>query len=78
MQHDSATAPSPQHKARIISYMSATGIANDSAPQRRHVDLATNCYGCHVPQKALDQCEEVCLLVVSELLRGDPAITLVN
>ncbi|CAK5271608.1 unnamed protein product [Mycena citricolor] len=45
----------------------------------RVVDLATNCYGCHVLQKALDCDEEdVRLLIVSELLLGDPAATLVN
>ncbi|KAJ7852666.1 armadillo-type protein [Mycena olivaceomarginata] len=45
----------------------------------RVVDLATNCYGCHVLQKALDcEEEEVRLLIVSELLIGDPAHTLVN
>ncbi|KAJ7074601.1 hypothetical protein C8F01DRAFT_1274072 [Mycena amicta] len=45
----------------------------------RVVDLATNCYGCHVLQKALDcEEEEVRLLIVSELLMGDPAHTLVN
>ncbi|KAF7313007.1 ARM repeat-containing protein [Mycena kentingensis (nom. inval.)] len=45
----------------------------------RVVDLATNCYGCHVLQKALDcEEEEVRLLIVSELLMGDPAQTLVN
>lgn len=44
----------------------------------RVVDLATNCYGCHVLQKALDCEEEVRLLIVSELLLGDPAQTLVN
>jgi len=44
----------------------------------RVVDLATNCYGCHVLQKALDCEEDIRLLIVSELLRGDPAQTLVN
>ncbi|OBZ78979.1 Meiotic coiled-coil protein 2 [Grifola frondosa] len=44
----------------------------------RVVELATNCYGCHVLQKALDCEEEVRLLIVSELLLGDPAQTLVN
>ena len=44
----------------------------------RVVDLATNCYGCHVLQKALDCEEDIRLLVVSELLMGDPAQTLVN
>ncbi|KAJ7879336.1 hypothetical protein B0H13DRAFT_2346161 [Mycena leptocephala] len=40
----------------------------------RIVDLATNCYGYYVLQKVLD-CEEDCLLIVSELLRaiGDDA-----
>jgi hypothetical protein len=42
------------------------------------VELACNCYGCHVLQKALDCEEEVRLLIVSELLLGDPAQTLVN
>lgn len=44
----------------------------------RIVDLATNCYGCHVLQKALDCEEDIRLLIVSELLLGDPAQTLVN
>ncbi len=47
-------------------------------PRGRVVELATNCYGCHVLQKALDCEEEVRLLIVSELLLGDPAQTLVN
>lgn len=42
------------------------------------MDLATNCYGCHVLQKALDCEEDIRLLIVSELLLGDPAQTLVN
>lgn len=37
-----------------------------------------NCYGCHVLQKALDCEEDIRLLIVSELLLGDPAQTLVN
>ncbi|KAJ7840966.1 hypothetical protein B0H14DRAFT_2360440, partial [Mycena olivaceomarginata] len=40
----------------------------------RIVDLATNCYGHHVLQKVFD-CEEG---IVSELLRGHLATTLVN
>ncbi|KAJ7846445.1 hypothetical protein B0H13DRAFT_106585 [Mycena leptocephala] len=36
----------------------------------RTVALATKCYGYYVLQKALD-CEEICLLIVSELHRGD-------
>ncbi|KLO20091.1 ARM repeat-containing protein [Schizopora paradoxa] len=42
------------------------------------VELATNCYGCHVLQKALDCEEDIRLLIVSELLLGDPAKTLIN
>lgn len=44
----------------------------------RVAELATNCYGCHVLQKALDCEEDVRLAIVSELLIGDPAQTLVN
>lgn len=44
----------------------------------RVVELASNCYGCHVLQKALDCEEDIRLLIVSELLLGDPAQTLVN
>ncbi|KAJ7791833.1 hypothetical protein B0H14DRAFT_2933994, partial [Mycena olivaceomarginata] len=45
----------------------------------RIVDLAPNCCGYCVLQKALDCKEkEVCLLTGSELLRVDPATTLVN
>lgn len=44
----------------------------------RVVELATNCYGCHVLQKALDCEEDIRLHIVSELLLGDPAQTLVN
>ena len=42
------------------------------------MELATNCYGCHVLQKALDCEEDIRLLIVTELLLGDPAQTLVN
>ncbi|KAH9854293.1 ARM repeat-containing protein [Lenzites betulinus] len=61
--------------------------ATSSAEERRKivtcmrgrvVDLATNCYGCHVLQKALDCEEDIRLLIVSELLHGDPAQTLIN
>jgi len=44
----------------------------------RVVELSTNCYGCHVLQKALDCEEDIRLLIVSELLLGDPASTLTN
>ncbi|KAF8527378.1 armadillo-type protein, partial [Hysterangium stoloniferum] len=42
------------------------------------VELATNCYGTHVLQKALDCEEDIRLLIVSELLLGDPSSTLLN
>ncbi|KAG6914608.1 hypothetical protein DXG01_016354, partial [Tephrocybe rancida] len=42
------------------------------------VELVTDCYGCHVLQKALDCEEDICLLIVSELLLGDPVQMLVN
>jgi pumilio RNA-binding family len=48
------------------------------ASSGRVVELATNCYGCHVLQKALDCEEDIRLLIVSELLLGDPSQTLVN
>jgi hypothetical protein len=49
------------------------------SPSRgRVVELAMNCYGCHVLQKALDCEEDIRLLIVSELLCGDPAQSLVN
>ncbi|KAK2465824.1 hypothetical protein APHAL10511_001465, partial [Amanita phalloides] len=49
-----------------------------SCMRGRVVDLATNCHGCHVLQKALDYEEDIRLLIVSELLLGDPAQTLVH
>ncbi|KAJ7208980.1 armadillo-type protein [Mycena pura] len=61
-------ATGPEERRKIVGCM-----------RGRIVDLATNCYGCHVLQKALDcEEEEVRLLIVSELLMGDPAQTLVN
>ncbi|KAJ7187431.1 ARM repeat-containing protein [Mycena pura] len=60
-------ATGPEERRKIVGCM-----------RGRIVDLATNCYGCHVLQKALDCEEEVRLLIVSELLMGDPAQTLVN
>jgi ribosomal protein L34 len=42
------------------------------------VDLANHRYGCHILQKALDCEEDIRLLIVSELLIGDPAKTLIN
>ncbi|KZV93703.1 ARM repeat-containing protein [Exidia glandulosa HHB12029] len=44
----------------------------------RVVELACNCYGTHVLQKALDCDDETRLLIVSELLLKDPATTLIN
>ncbi|KAF7304107.1 ARM repeat-containing protein [Mycena indigotica] len=61
-------ATTPEERRKIVACL-----------RGRVVDLATNCYGCHVLQKALDcEEEEVRLLIVSELLMGDPAQTLVN
>ncbi|KAJ7879330.1 hypothetical protein B0H13DRAFT_2346152 [Mycena leptocephala] len=62
------SARGPEECCKIVACM-----------RSRIVDLATNCYGYYVLQKALDcEEEEFCLLIVSELLRGDPATTLVN
>ncbi|KAH7886388.1 armadillo-type protein [Phlebopus sp. FC_14] len=63
--------------------LEAAGTAEErrkivSCMRGRVVELATNCYGCHVLQKALDCEEDIRLLIVSELLLGDPALTLVN
>ncbi|KAG9086257.1 hypothetical protein FS749_003771 [Ceratobasidium sp. UAMH 11750] len=44
----------------------------------RVIELATNCYGTHVVQKALDCTEEIQLFVVAEMLQGDLATTLMN
>ncbi|KAJ7828567.1 hypothetical protein B0H14DRAFT_3466250 [Mycena olivaceomarginata] len=54
-------------RRKIVAYM-----------RGRIIDLVMNCCGYHVLQKALECKEEVCLLIVSELLWGDPATTLVN
>ncbi|KAF9461903.1 armadillo-type protein [Collybia nuda] len=60
-------ASTPEERRKIVMCM-----------RGRIVELATNCYGCHVLQKALDCEEDIRLLIVSELLLGDPAQTLVN
>ncbi|KAF8346084.1 armadillo-type protein [Amanita rubescens] len=60
-------ATTPEERKKVVSCM-----------RGRVVELATNCYGCHVLQKALDCEEDIRLLIVSELLLGDPAQTLVN
>ncbi|KAI6012746.1 ARM repeat-containing protein [Pisolithus orientalis] len=60
-------AATPEERRKIVACM-----------RGRVVDLATNCYGCHVLQKALDCEEDIRLLIVSELLLGDPALTLTN
>ncbi|CAE6534312.1 unnamed protein product [Rhizoctonia solani] len=44
----------------------------------RVIELATNCYGTHVIQKALDCAEPIQMMVVSEMLLGDLAATLMN
>lgn len=55
-----------------------TDVLPSLSTRGRIVELATNCYGCHVLQKALDCEEDIRLFIVSELLAGDPAQTLVN
>ncbi|KIY45800.1 ARM repeat-containing protein [Fistulina hepatica ATCC 64428] len=60
-------ASAPEERRKIVSCM-----------RGRVVELAMNCYGCHVLQKALDCEEDIRLLIVAELLHGDPAQTLVN
>ncbi|KAJ7240943.1 hypothetical protein C8J57DRAFT_1527275 [Mycena rebaudengoi] len=43
------------------------------------IDLTTNCYRYYVLRKALDcKGDNICLLTVSELVRGDPATTPAN
>ncbi|KAG5634284.1 hypothetical protein H0H81_002542 [Sphagnurus paluster] len=56
----------PEERRKMVACMRA-----------RLVELASSRYGCRVLQKALD-CEDIRLLIVSELLLGDPAQTLVN
>ncbi|KAG1724869.1 hypothetical protein EDB19DRAFT_293756 [Suillus lakei] len=60
-------AATPEERRKIVNCM-----------RGRVVDLATNCYGCHVLQKTRDCEEDIRLLIISELLLGDPALTLVN
>ncbi|KAJ7791853.1 hypothetical protein B0H14DRAFT_3500030 [Mycena olivaceomarginata] len=58
----------PEERRKIVACM-----------RGRIVDLAPNCCGYRVHQKALDcKEEEVCLVTGSELPRIDPATTLVN
>ncbi|KAH0837754.1 armadillo-type protein [Lanmaoa asiatica] len=66
-----------EERHKIIDAICARGFEMMSH-RGRVVELATNCYGCHVLQKALDCEEDIRLLIVSELLLGDPALTLVN
>jgi len=42
------------------------------------MDLAINCCGRYVLQKAVDCEEDIRVLIVSELFLGDPAQTLIN
>ncbi|CAG8667724.1 13139_t:CDS:2 [Acaulospora colombiana] len=44
----------------------------------RIVELATNCYGTHVVQKALECEEDIKRIIVGELLANDPAYTLTS
>ncbi|PSR72050.1 hypothetical protein PHLCEN_2v12080 [Hermanssonia centrifuga] len=66
-----------EERGKIVDAICSRGFEM-MAHRGKVVDLATNCYGCHVLQKALDCEEDVRLLIVSELLLGDPAQTLVN
>ncbi|KAF9237062.1 armadillo-type protein [Melanogaster broomeanus] len=66
-----------EERHKIVDAICARGFEMMSH-RGRVVELATNCYGCHVLQKALDCEEDIRLLIVSELLLGDPALTLVN
>ena len=63
---------------KSCSHCASTTETGSASYRGRIVELACNCYGGHVIQKALDCEEEVRLLIVSELLLGDPAQTLVN
>jgi pumilio RNA-binding family len=63
---------------RIVLFYARFFETDPRVYRGRVVELATNCYGCHVLQKALDCEEDIRLLIVSELLLGDPAQTLVN
>jgi pumilio RNA-binding family len=40
--------------------------------------MATNCYGTHVVQKALECEEDIKRIIVNELLENDPAFTLTS
>ncbi|KAJ7240108.1 hypothetical protein C8J57DRAFT_1527839 [Mycena rebaudengoi] len=68
----------PEERVRIVDAICARG-GEMMLHRGRRVNLATNCYGYRVLQRAFDcEEEEAGLLIVSELLRGDPATTLVN
>ncbi|KAF8713673.1 Pumilio-family RNA binding repeat, partial [Rhizoctonia solani] len=58
---------SPKERKRVADVM-----------RSRVIELATNCYGTHVVQKALDCAETIRMTVVSEMLQGDLATTLMN
>lgn len=80
-------ASTPEERRKIVSCMKSVFPLTSSIRAATHfrsayrgrvVELASNCYGCHVLQKALDCEEDIRLLIVSELILGDPAQTLVN
>jgi pumilio RNA-binding family len=75
-------AASPEERRKIVSCMRYSHIpwtiSRANVYRGRVVELATNCYGCHVLQKALDCEEDIRLLIVSELLLSDPAQALIN
>ncbi|PPQ96559.1 hypothetical protein CVT26_006375 [Gymnopilus dilepis] len=49
-----------------------------SCMRGRVIELATNCYGARVLQRALDCEESICRLIVFELLEGNPLQSIVN
>jgi pumilio RNA-binding family len=79
---EAATTPDERRKIaacmRYVCTVKPWKVSDNLRYRGRVVDLATNCYGCHVLQKALDCEEDIRYLIVSELLLGDPALTLIN
>ncbi|KAJ7820849.1 hypothetical protein B0H14DRAFT_3735241 [Mycena olivaceomarginata] len=70
-------ATGPEERRKIVACMQY--VICPLLSSSRIIEFAKNCYGYYVLQKALDcKEEEVCLMMVSELLQSDPATTLVN
>ncbi|KAB5587896.1 Meiotic coiled-coil protein 2 [Ceratobasidium theobromae] len=71
----------PKERKRVADVMQcvlSTCLAVADWNRGRVIELATNCYGTHVVQKALDCAEPIRIMVVSEMLQGDLAATLMN